>query len=200
MRIVGNSVVDVVREAITRTLVNGKDVENFRELLGIVLEIRNCRFGQDLIRAFREFPQTTTAKRFMGTMLFFDELPQSSRVREQLHLIVRKLEEKEETKKACISVIVPEDLEKGGYMPSLAFIQFMVREKKVKVFATFRSLDLLNGGIWNLLGLERIAEYVSTYINSHLLPDISVFVTSAHVYHKDFTVADKIVRMCRGDI
>ena len=200
MRIVGYSAVDVVREAIAKTLVNGRDVENFRELLGVVLEVRECRFKQDLTRAIREFPQTTTARKFMGTMLFFDELPQSSRVREQLQLIVRNLEEKEETKKACISVIVPEDLEKGGYMPSLGFIQFMMREKKVRVFATFRSLDLVSGGVWNILGLERIAEQVSASINSYLLPDVTVFVTSAHLHHKDFTVADKIVRMCGGDV
>ncbi|RLI52370.1 MAG: hypothetical protein DRP09_18065 [Candidatus Thorarchaeota archaeon] len=193
MRIVGSSAIDVVREVIARVVVNGRDVENFRELVGIVMEIRDCRYNHDLHRAIKEFPQTTTARKFMKTMLFFDELPQSSRVRKYLQLVVKKLEEKEETKKACIPVIVSEDLGKE-YMPSLAFVQILVREKKVRVFATFRSLDLVSGGLWNILGLERIAEQISTNINSHHLPDIIVFVISAHVQHKDFTLVDKIVR------
>ncbi len=101
---------------------------------------------------------------------------------DQLATVVGKLRRKPETKSATITMLMPND--DSSYVPCVSLLDFKIRDNKLLMTATCRSLDFGIKALYNLVELTLIGNQIQGACNVPEL-ELHVHAISAHVYVKD---------------
>nr|MDO8115424.1 thymidylate synthase [Candidatus Sigynarchaeota archaeon] len=102
--------------------------------------------------------------------------------KDQLAGIVKKLKSKAETKSATITTLMPND--DSTYVPCVSLLDFKIRDKKLLLTATCRSLDFGKKALHNFVELTTIGKRVQEACKVPGL-ELHVHVVSAHIYEND---------------
>lgn len=102
--------------------------------------------------------------------------------KDQLATVVMKLKNKPETKSATITMLMPN--EDSSYIPCVSLLDFKIRDNKLLLTITCRSLDFGKKALYNLVELTAIGKQVQDACNVPGL-ELHVHVISAHLYEKD---------------
>lgn len=100
----------------------------------------------------------------------------------QVQWVVEKLKKKPESKSATISMLLEPG--KESYVPCVSLLDFKIRNDRLLLTATCRSLDMGRKAIHNLCNLAAIAKTVAKNLNLQHYKLI-IHITSAHIYKKD---------------
>lgn len=97
--------------------------------------------------------------------------------KDQLAWVVRKLQQKPETKAATIPLILPED---EGYIPCVSMLDFKIRNRTLQLTAVCRSIDFGKKAYANLLALHDVQQHVA---NALQIPtgELVMDIISAHI-------------------
>ena len=98
----------------------------------------------------------------------------------QLHKAIEKLKEHRWTRRATITIRVPEDIELDD-APCMTVVDFKIRQDGLRLTALFRSHDMENGWPINYYGLLVLGQYVAEQVGV-TLARITTISLSAHVY------------------
>jgi thymidylate synthase len=102
--------------------------------------------------------------------------------KDQVAAVIKKLKGKPETKSATITTLMPND--DTSYVPCVSMLDFKIREEKLTLTATCRSLDFGKKALFNLLELASIGARVQSECDVPGL-ELHVHAISAHVYGQD---------------
>ncbi len=102
--------------------------------------------------------------------------------KDQLATVVTKLKSKPETKSATITMLMPND--DSSYIPCVSLLDFKIRDKKLLLTATCRSLDFGRKALYNFVELTLIGKQIQDACKVPGL-ELHVHVISAHIYEKD---------------
>jgi len=100
----------------------------------------------------------------------------------QIEYIAAKLERKPETKSATITTLIRPGLE--SYVPCVSLLDFKIREGKLILTATCRSIDIGKKGLFNMIELASILNRMAARL---MIDDaqLNIHIISAHIYKKD---------------
>ncbi len=102
--------------------------------------------------------------------------------KDQLAAVVAKLKSKHETKSATITLLMPNN--DSSYVPCVSLLDFKIRDNKLFLTATCRSLDFGKKALHNLVELTAIGKQIQDACNVPEL-ELHVHAISAHIYKKD---------------
>jgi thymidylate synthase len=84
---------------------------------------------------------------------------------DQIEWVIKKLYQNPETRRATIHTWQPELDCDSGEPPCLQFVQFLLRDGRLNLFAIFRSNDMLSAYGMNIIALHNLQEYVRLKLN-----------------------------------
>jgi hypothetical protein len=127
---------------------------------------------------------------------------------DQVEDMIRRISARPESKSACANLLHPItcEMEREAGMQRtacLAFVQALLRDRELALFATFRSQNAINSH-GNFRGLHELqVEIAGRLANAGL--DVRsgyliVHINAAHVFAKDFNLADRIVAQVGDEV
>jgi len=102
--------------------------------------------------------------------------------KDQVATIIKKLKDKTETKSATITMLLPND--DTSYVPCVSMLDFKIRDERLTLTATCRSLDFGKKALFNFVELASIGERVQSECKVLGL-ELHIHAISAHVYEQD---------------
>lgn len=112
----------------------------------------------------------------------------------QIEYMINKIKEFSNTRRA-ISVLFHPYIDKNSKSPPcLTMIQVLVNNKRLNMFAVFRSHDIFKAGVPNAFGLRKLQSYIAKE-TGYEVGKLSITSNSAHIYEEDWENAKKLC-MC----
>ena len=108
----------------------------------------------------------------------------------QIAKIIDKLRRKPESKSATITTLLVDD---SSYIPCVSLLDFKIRQEKLILTASCRSLDVGKKMGANLIELVRLQEEVAEALSLPLGP-LHLWIASGHIYEKDEEYILKVLK------
>jgi thymidylate synthase len=112
----------------------------------------------------------------------------------QIQWVIDRLQQKPETKSATISLHHPGE----GVLSCLSLLDFKMRSHFLNLTAIYRSQNVFASQPGNAIALRETQEYVAGSLGC-LVGSMNLVVISAHVYERDFTTAQKVLREAQDE-
>jgi thymidylate synthase len=113
---------------------------------------------------------------------------------DQIESMISKLQESIITRRSVAVTLVPAFDMSHKSPPCLIFIQALIDdEKRLNLFATFRSHDTFKAGIPNAFGLLNLQEFICSKLKV-LRGVLSITGISAHIYEEDWSNANDLLK------
>ncbi len=112
---------------------------------------------------------------------------------EQLKKCIKKMKENPYLRTYCLEVGEPK-LFDAKDPPCLRLVDFRVVDGKLHTFFYFRSWDIFKAANANLVGITRLAEYVTKEVGGLEVGQLTGFFKDAHIYEKDLEYAREVFK------
>jgi thymidylate synthase len=163
--------------------------EKIKELLDVFLIFESFDPNDPIFQKFTDSKLTELYRRKMVSQEIIPELGVSYGKRlynqmgiDQVKWLTDRLKRKPETKAATISLLLPED--PGPRIPCLAVVDVKIRAGKVNLTCFYRSQNA-SRGYGNFIGIHDLHQKIAGEL-SLPLGEMKIFISSAHIYEKDF--------------
>lgn len=110
---------------------------------------------------------------------------------DQIELIIRRLKNNKNTRRATATTWIPSIDFNSEEVPCMVLIDFKLRER-MELTAVFRSHDFYGAYPYNLYALSRLLEYVAKETNAEK-GGITILSISAHIYLNDLKNVETIL-------
>jgi thymidylate synthase len=175
---------------LSSSYMKGKAFSTIGETLWYLSGSNELKFIEYYIRSYKDYSDDDKTlfgaygPRIIGTQGFTNQLAN----------VVKTLKRKPNTRQAVIQLLSTHDLvQKTKDTPCTISLQFFIRDSKLHMFTNMRSNDMYNGFIHDVFFYTILQEMIARKLGI-ALGNYNHFVSSFHLYEKDFTKAQKYLQ------